>query len=184
MDKDSIAAEYALGGLSNNIFASRYISYIPNKGQLIAQIVCYATQIETNPDAGHSYMVKEEPYDVYKQSVMDAFPEDITEDSIKFSAEIPKQTLCKWAVKGKSQKLSITVDTSRADKTIRVGILTSAHKRVYIEANGEVEQLFETSDKEFIRSVFIENTEVDTVKVSGIATMLSDSEQNAGNTQR
>lgn len=38
MDKDSTAAEYALGGLSNNIFASRYISYIPNKGQLIAQI--------------------------------------------------------------------------------------------------------------------------------------------------
>lgn len=38
MDKDSIAAEYALGGLSNNIFASRYISYIPNKWQLIAQI--------------------------------------------------------------------------------------------------------------------------------------------------
>ena len=38
MDKDSIAAEYALGGLSNNLFVSRYISYIPNKGQLIAQI--------------------------------------------------------------------------------------------------------------------------------------------------
>lgn len=38
MDKDSIAAEYALGGVSNNLFASRYISYIPNKGQLIAQI--------------------------------------------------------------------------------------------------------------------------------------------------
>ena len=38
MDKDSIAAEYALGGLFNNIFASRYISYIPNKGQLITQI--------------------------------------------------------------------------------------------------------------------------------------------------
>lgn len=37
-DKDSIAAEYALGGLSNNIFASRYVSYIPNKEQLIAQI--------------------------------------------------------------------------------------------------------------------------------------------------
>lgn len=136
------------------------------------------------PDAGHSYMVKEEPYDVYKQAVMDAFPEDITEDSIKLSAEIPKQTLCKWAVKGKPQKISITVDNIRADKTIRVGILTSAHKRVYIEANGEVGQLFETSDKEFIRSVFIENTDVDTVKISGIATMLSDSEQNAGNTQR
>ena len=38
MDKDSIAAEYALGGLSNNIFASRYVSYIPNKEQLIAQV--------------------------------------------------------------------------------------------------------------------------------------------------
>jgi beta-lactamase regulating signal transducer with metallopeptidase domain len=146
--------------------------------------VCYATQIETDPDARHSYMVKEEPYDVYKQAVMDAFPEDITEDSIKLSAEIPKQTLCKWAVKGKPQKISITVDTIRADKTICVGILTSAHKQIYIEANGEVGQLFETSDKEFIRSVFIENTDVDTVKISGNATMLSDSEQNAGNTQR
>ena len=61
-------------------------------------------------------MVKEEPYDVYKQAVMDAFPEDITEDSIKLSAEIPKQTLCKWAVKGKPQKISITVDNIRADK--------------------------------------------------------------------
>lgn len=37
-DKDSIAAEYALGGLSNNIFASRYVYYIPNKEQLIAQV--------------------------------------------------------------------------------------------------------------------------------------------------
>ena len=64
------------------------------------------------------------------------------------------------------------------------GFPLTAHKRVYIEANGEVGQLFETSDKEFIRSVFIENMDVDTVKISGIATMLSDSEQNAGNTQR
>ncbi len=37
-DKDSVAAEYALGGLSNNIFASRYVSYIPNKEQLVAQV--------------------------------------------------------------------------------------------------------------------------------------------------
>ncbi|WP_418666050.1 PDDEXK nuclease domain-containing protein [Allofournierella sp.] len=37
-DKDSIAAEYALGGLSNTIFASRYVSYIPKKEQLIAQV--------------------------------------------------------------------------------------------------------------------------------------------------
>ena len=37
-DKDSITAEYALGGLSNNIFASRYVLYMPNKKQLIAQV--------------------------------------------------------------------------------------------------------------------------------------------------
>lgn len=37
-DKDSIAAEYALGGLSNNIFASRYVLYMPDKEQLIAQV--------------------------------------------------------------------------------------------------------------------------------------------------
>ena len=28
-DKDSVAAEYALGGLCIIIFASRYVSYIP-----------------------------------------------------------------------------------------------------------------------------------------------------------
>ena len=37
-DKDSIAAEYALGGLSNNIFASKYTYCIPNKQELIAQV--------------------------------------------------------------------------------------------------------------------------------------------------
>ena len=37
-DKDSITAEYALGGLSNNIFASRYVLYMPDKEQLIAQV--------------------------------------------------------------------------------------------------------------------------------------------------
>ena len=37
-DKDALDAEYALGGLSNNIFASRYVSYIPNKKELIAQV--------------------------------------------------------------------------------------------------------------------------------------------------
>ena len=48
-DKDSVAAEYALGGLSNNIFASRYVSYIPNKEQLIAQVE--AVLNEWNPKA-------------------------------------------------------------------------------------------------------------------------------------
>lgn len=37
-EKDSITAEYALGGLSNNIFASRYVLYMPNKEQLIHQV--------------------------------------------------------------------------------------------------------------------------------------------------
>ena len=37
-EKDSITAEYALGGLSNNIFASRYVLYMPNKEQLVAQV--------------------------------------------------------------------------------------------------------------------------------------------------
>lgn len=37
-EKDSITTEYALGGLSNNIFASRYILYLPNKDELIAQV--------------------------------------------------------------------------------------------------------------------------------------------------
>ena len=37
-DKDGVAAEYALGGLSNNIFASRYVLYMPNKEQLIREV--------------------------------------------------------------------------------------------------------------------------------------------------
>lgn len=37
-DKTSVEAEYALGGLSNNIFASRYTYVIPNKEELIAQV--------------------------------------------------------------------------------------------------------------------------------------------------
>ena len=37
-DKDEITAEYALGGLSNNIFASKYVLYMPDKEKLIAQV--------------------------------------------------------------------------------------------------------------------------------------------------
>ena len=37
-DKDAIAAEYALGGLSTNIFASKYTYYIPEKEQLVAEV--------------------------------------------------------------------------------------------------------------------------------------------------
>lgn len=37
-DKDDIAVEYALGGINNQIFASRYVLYMPNKEQLIGQV--------------------------------------------------------------------------------------------------------------------------------------------------
>lgn len=37
-DKDSIQAEYALGSLSNKIFASRYTLYIPDREQLEEQV--------------------------------------------------------------------------------------------------------------------------------------------------
>jgi len=37
-EKDKVALEYALGGLSNNIFASTYTYYIPNKEQLITEV--------------------------------------------------------------------------------------------------------------------------------------------------
>ncbi|WP_343216275.1 DUF1016 domain-containing protein [Clostridium frigoris] len=36
--KDEIVAEYALGGLSTNIFVSTYVKYIPDKEQLIKQV--------------------------------------------------------------------------------------------------------------------------------------------------
>ena len=37
-DKDIVVAEYALGGLSTNIFASNYVKYIPDREQLIRQV--------------------------------------------------------------------------------------------------------------------------------------------------
>lgn len=37
-DKDNVAAEYALGGLSNQIFASKYTLYIPDKQRLIDEV--------------------------------------------------------------------------------------------------------------------------------------------------
>lgn len=37
-DKDDIAAEYALGGLSNTIFASRYTYVIPKQDELVLQV--------------------------------------------------------------------------------------------------------------------------------------------------
>lgn len=37
-EKDNIMMEFALGGLSNNIFASTYTYYIPNKEELISEV--------------------------------------------------------------------------------------------------------------------------------------------------
>lgn len=37
-DKDALTAEYALGGLENNIFASKYTYYIPDKERLVAEV--------------------------------------------------------------------------------------------------------------------------------------------------
>ena len=47
-DKDNVSAEYALGGLSNNIFASTYTYVIPNKERLIAQVKAVLQQWEDN----------------------------------------------------------------------------------------------------------------------------------------
>ena len=45
-DKDAIAAEYALGGLENHIFASKYTLLLPNKEQLIKQVEYVLAQDE------------------------------------------------------------------------------------------------------------------------------------------
>ena len=47
-DKDEIVAEFALGGLENHIFASKYTLLIPNKEQLIQQVEYVLAQNETN----------------------------------------------------------------------------------------------------------------------------------------
>ncbi len=47
-DKDDVAAEYALGGLSNQIFASRYVLHMPDKELLIAQVEDVLNQWHNN----------------------------------------------------------------------------------------------------------------------------------------
>lgn len=37
-DKGNVNLEYALGGISNNIFASQYVLYMPKKEELIAKV--------------------------------------------------------------------------------------------------------------------------------------------------
>ena len=45
-DKDSVAAEFALGGLENHIFASKYTLLLPDKEQLIKQVEYVMAQNE------------------------------------------------------------------------------------------------------------------------------------------
>jgi predicted nuclease of restriction endonuclease-like (RecB) superfamily len=47
-DKGNFDVQYALGGLSNNIFASKYVLYMPNKEQLIAQVEAVLEKREEN----------------------------------------------------------------------------------------------------------------------------------------
>ena len=52
-DKDNISAEYALGGLSNKIFASTYTYIIPEKEKLVAQVEAVLGQWETQSKSKH-----------------------------------------------------------------------------------------------------------------------------------
>ncbi len=45
-NKYALAEEYALGGLSSNLFASRYTYYIPDKEQLIAEVEKAIEEVE------------------------------------------------------------------------------------------------------------------------------------------
>lgn len=49
-DTSEIVAEYALGGLENQIFASKYVYYIPNKDELIQQVQDVIKDIGENED--------------------------------------------------------------------------------------------------------------------------------------
>ena len=46
-DRDFLGAEYALGGLNNNIFASKYTYVIPDKEELIAQVEAVLDKMNT-----------------------------------------------------------------------------------------------------------------------------------------
>ena len=49
-DKNNVSAEYALGGLTNNIFASTYTYIIPEKEKLIAQVEAVLNEWDENTD--------------------------------------------------------------------------------------------------------------------------------------
>lgn len=49
-DKNNVSAEYALGGLTNNIFASTYTYIIPEKEKLIAQVEAVLSEWDKDSD--------------------------------------------------------------------------------------------------------------------------------------
>ncbi|MDO4287761.1 MAG: PDDEXK nuclease domain-containing protein [Eubacterium sp.] len=49
-DKNNLDVQYALGGLSNQIFVSKYVLYMPKKEQLLAQIEGVLAQWHTQKD--------------------------------------------------------------------------------------------------------------------------------------
>ncbi|MBK5262829.1 MAG: DUF1016 family protein [Peptostreptococcaceae bacterium] len=52
-DTSEIVAEYALGGLENQIFASKYVYYIPNKEELIRQVQDVIKNMSENDEEKH-----------------------------------------------------------------------------------------------------------------------------------
>jgi len=52
-DKDEIEAEYALGGISNQIFASKYVYYIPEKQRLIEEVQKVIEKFNEEEMLGH-----------------------------------------------------------------------------------------------------------------------------------
>lgn len=50
-DKHEVMAEFALGGLEKNIFASRYTYYIPDKEQLIHEVKALLESEDTAQDS-------------------------------------------------------------------------------------------------------------------------------------
>lgn len=53
-EKNKIDVQYALGGLSNQIFASKYVLYMPDKNQLISQVERVLRQWHENKDENNS----------------------------------------------------------------------------------------------------------------------------------
>ena len=62
---DGVVAEYALGGLSNQVFASRYVYYIPDKEQLVEEVnALLAREIDIEDSANPPELDENEWQDV------------------------------------------------------------------------------------------------------------------------